>query len=595
MHIVNRQLFVVLVIIASCANPVAPMGGAKDKAPPVAIRSEPPNGSVNFHASEIRIWFDEYFQLKDIQQQLLISPPFETMPDVKIRGKSLFIKIEESLKPNTTYTLYFGDAITDLNEGNPLLGYKYVFSTGSVLDSMELLGKVLNAFDLSPEKEIKIMLYDVYEDSVPYLHKPYYLSRTDKNGNFAFTHLRNIPYKIFALRDLNSNLLYDLPNEEVAFSDTLLHPYPPPPKTISGSDREPDTINLQTETEHKRKKGAEENKQLEVLSPGRAAPDSATEPSLLPMLDMRLFAEIDSTQRIEKSSFVRPNKLEFIFRYPVHDIQITTIPEKDTPWRLDEWSNRRDTLWCWLQNFSDDSLMAVISGHKNTPDTLKFALGEPGSNRERKSTESVKTALQVKRNLSQSGPAHLHMPIILTFSEPVSEFKKEAITLFQDSLAISPSIGFIDKVHRKLEINYPWKEATSYSLLIPDSVFYSISGHANDSLKFKFTTRQASDYGSLKLKVMHPFPEESIIIQLMDEKDKILSEKTVTTDSQVLVFSNLLAGKYRVKAISDSRANGQWDSGIYLRGLQPERVFMYPNSIEVRANWEHEEVFNLRK
>ncbi|HHN48750.1 MAG TPA: hypothetical protein ENN08_07490, partial [Bacteroidales bacterium] len=137
------QLSFVCLMLAACANPVAPTGGPRDTDPPVILRSEPENGSVNFDAREIRIWFDEFIQLRGLSQKFLSSPPFIKVPETRIRGKSLVIRFDEELRPNTTYTLFFGDAIADFTEGNAIPNFRYIFSTGPVLDSMELSGKLV--------------------------------------------------------------------------------------------------------------------------------------------------------------------------------------------------------------------------------------------------------------------------------------------------------------------------------------------------------------------------------------------------------------------------------------------------------------------
>ncbi len=582
-----------LAVFAGCANPVAPTGGVKDETPPAVVRSDPQNGSAHFSAREIKIWFNEYIVLKNLQEQFLCSPPFDQVPEIKVRGKTLVVSIEESLKPNTTYTLFFGDAITDLNEGNILRGFKYIFSTGPVLDSMELSGEVLNAFMLSPEKEINVMLYDVYTDSVPYLQTPYYISRTNKNGEFSFTHLRNMPYKIFALRDLNSNLLFDLPKEEIAFSDTLIYPIAPAPKIPADSLVNSDSLKMEnsgkTETHKTSLSGGKKNEKSQTAS------TQSTEeiPSAHAKISLRLFSEVDSTQRIEKSAYIYPNKIEIIFRYPVRNIDITTYPPTEASWRIDEWNQGRDTLWLWLQNVSGESLQILVNNHKPKTDTLEFNLEAPKTGRGLRAELTEKSVLQVKSKLPFSSPAHLHTPVILTFSEPIGSYRKEQIHLVQDSIIIRPSLDFIDPAKRTLLINHPWKEATSYKILIPDSVFFGVYGNTHDTLQFRFKTREMNEYGSIKIKLRHTFQKEEIVVHLLDEKDQILSQKHGIPDGEAAVFSYLLPGKYKVRIIRDGNQNRKWDTGIYLKALQPESVYLFSATIEVRANWDVEETFSI--
>ncbi|MFP4471824.1 MAG: Ig-like domain-containing protein, partial [Bacteroidales bacterium] len=212
-----------------CANPVSPTGGPVDETAPMVVESEPPNYSTHFNRNRIIITFNEFVQLQQPNQQVLISPPLRENPSYKIRGRSVVVDFNEELQPNTTYSIFFGNAITDLTAGNPLGDYLFAFSTGDHIDSLAIGGEVLNAFNLQPQENVLVMLYPpdndtVPRDSLPMLVRPLYVAKTNAAGVFQLRNLRNEPYKIFALNDMNSNYLYDLPNEEIAFIDSLIAP-----------------------------------------------------------------------------------------------------------------------------------------------------------------------------------------------------------------------------------------------------------------------------------------------------------------------------------------------------------------------------------
>ena len=219
----------------SCAQEAMPVGGKKDVTPPTVLEATPPNGSPGFTGNKFELKFSEFVVLDKINEQLLISPTVKEKPGFHLKGKKLIVKYKEKLKPNTTYSVYFGDAIKDLTEGNPLHSFSYIFSTGDHVDSLSLKGKVMNAFDLQPADGVMVMLYrhgndTISFDSLPLRVPPYYLSKTDKSGNFQFNGLANDDYLVFALNDLNSNYYYDQPSEEIAFIDSLVHPvYAAPP------------------------------------------------------------------------------------------------------------------------------------------------------------------------------------------------------------------------------------------------------------------------------------------------------------------------------------------------------------------------------
>lgn len=607
----HRAAFALL-ILAACANPVAPTGGPRDSDPPVIIRSEPENSSVNFDATEIRITFDEFVQVRGLSQQFLSSPPFKEVPQTRIRGKTLSIQLEEELRDNTTYTLFFGDAISDFNEGNTIPNYRFIFSTGQVLDSMELKGRVTNAKTMAPEKEVFVMLYDDYHDSIPLLERPYYISRTNDKGDFTFTNLRNMPYKIFALRDVNSNLIYDQPNEEIAFMNELVHPVAPakPPKTeaLPAIDtlmhegphiHENDTIILQTD---------DDGQELEITSPETQIVNDSIElinDSITMMRDsieleeqhkaltLLLFTEVDSVQRLEKSEYLHPNKLRFVFRFPVQELVVNPIPPFDETWKLPEMSSKSDTLTYWLLDIPRDSLFLEVSASKMKTDTLKLSLTDMHTYRGEKKEDTTLTWLDIKTNFPRSGTFDIHEDVILSFSEPLDSINAEGIVLLEDSVRVEPEIKFQDELQRSLTINHTWKDTTTYDLLIPDSVFIGIYGNYNDTLQQKFKTRMLSDYGNLKLKIDHSFGEGQLIAELLDDKGTILKRKIIGLEKETIDFPFLIPGKYKVQLTYDENANGKWDTGVYLEGIQPEKVYIFGKELELRANWDLEETFTV--
>jgi len=581
---------IALVIIASCANPVAPTGGPKDVDPPLIIRSVPENGSVNFDADEIHITFNEFIQIRGLHQQFLSSPPFLKVPETRLRGKTLTIKLTEELRENTTYTLFFGNAIADFNEGNPIQNFRYVFSTGPILDSMELKGKVLNALTHSPEKEVFVMLYDIYEDSIPLKKRPYYISRTNDKGEFSFTNLRDIPYKIFALRDVNANLIYDQPNEEIAFLPERVIPHAPP-VTFTKSDTLRDlsmpALNGQLE------EGAEAEQKEDEIE-GNNQTDTLVIAGEQQELLLYLFQEIDSTQRITKAEFLHPNRLQLIFRYPARELQVNPIPPFDEKWSRVELSQKADTAWFWLLNPERDTLVLEVQASKLNTDTLRIPLARFHAYRQEKTAGISASFLEVRTNLPRTGPFHIYEPVLLTFSEPLQSIDTARIMLLEDSVQVRPAIDFLNETQRVLSVGYTWKDTTTYLLRIADSAFAGIYGSINDTLKYGFKTRGRSDYGNLKINLEHRFVQGQLIAELLDDKGRMLRQSIIPLDQAGFEFRFLLPGKYQVKLIHDENMNGKWDTGIYLDGRQPEAVYFFDKILDLRANWDLEETFTIQ-
>ena len=193
----------IALVIYACANRGYPQGGEKDETPPKVIKEVPESYSTNFKGKYIDIYFDEYVQLKEINNKFVMSPPAKKKARVSLRGKYIRVTFQDTLLPETTYTLDFADAIVDNNEGNPLGFYRYVFSTGPKLDSMELAGQVIDMESQLPVLGAMVLFYENHADSAAMLELPNYVARTDSAGMFRVTNIKNTTYRILAIDDAN--------------------------------------------------------------------------------------------------------------------------------------------------------------------------------------------------------------------------------------------------------------------------------------------------------------------------------------------------------------------------------------------------------
>ena len=573
---VNIKLFNILLIIlsayliASCANPVTPSGGPKDITPPVLVKAEPPLFTRSFNSDKIKITFDEFIQLKDVTSQVIISPPMDKMPDFKAKGKSIIIELNEELKENTTYNIFLGNAIVDLTENNPASNFQYVFSTGNMIDSLSVKGSLLKAFDLTPVENVNVMLYldnnDTIEfDSLPYYVKPYYLTKTNEQGDFSLNNLADHQYKLFALLDLNGNLIYDQPSEEIAFIDSLIVPRFDPASIVDTTTLA-DTI-------------------IQVK-------DTIRLHGLIPV-DLSLFREVDSVQRLLKVMLAKNYQLNFFFKLPVTDLQIRplNLPE-GTDWAVVEPNKTKDTLVYWIKNTGSDSLTLEISEEGIILDTADVAVVKKVRGRKEKKKEEKPQVLTVKYNI-KSRSIDLNEPLIMTFDYPIESFDFNAVSLFEnDTIPLTPVIAFSDSaIQRKVAVKYNWKQGTTYSLFIPDSIFFDIHGHSHDTLETKFISKTLEDYGNLYVDVKILNPGRNHVIQLL-LNDNVINE-TILTEDRRISFEYLKPGNYRLKVIYDRNNNGKWDSGDYFYKIQPEVVDFFPAEITVRANWDIEDDWEL--
>lgn len=557
-HFRFRLLYAGLLMLAACANPMSPGGGPKDTTPPSVIKSEPANQSVNFHSDKVVLTFNEFVTLKEITTQLVVSPPLSEQPEFTTRGKSLIMKLKEPLRDSTTYNFFFANSIVDLTESNPLAGYQFTFSTGPVLDSLTLSGKLMNAFTNQPAKGAFVMLFDSVYDSVPYKTRPYYLARSGETGEFSLNNLRDGRYLMFALTDINSDYIYNLPNEEIAFYDTLVQPL------------------------------IAVNKPKEADSTGSDSLKLAINQSVIHSL--RQFRETDSIQKLSKVSLARENVLSVVFRFPVSNPVFTPLqPALSGNWNTIGYNKTRDTLTMWIPSPGSDSLKMIVADSGFTSDTVELSLKPReisigrGKSKEKETTPS----LVMKHNLFSS-KTRPDRPVMLTFSEPVISHDFSRVMLKTDSTLLKPDLVFDDSIKTRLLIKYPWKEGITYQLTIYDSAFYGTFSHKNDSTGIKFSAYTEAETSYLKLLTTVPETGKKYIIQLLGDKEKVL-EQQIITENTTLEFRYLRPGKYRVKLIYDENGNGLWDTGNYLKKRQPEYVNYHPKEFELRANWTLEE------
>ncbi len=588
----------ILILLTACAVQVSPSGGPKDETPPEIIKSTPPNNSVNFEGNRIILTFDEYITLKEINTQLVVSPPLDKTPEFNMRGKSMIIKLQGPLLENATYNFYFGDAIVDITEGNPLSNYNFSLATGPILDSLSIKGKLLDAFNLQPIESAFVMLYDTVYDSVPYLQRPYYISKTNKNGEFALNNLRDSKYLMFALSDINSNYLYDLPTENIAFADSLIRPVfhgsaikltDEISLILPDSLSQPDSLKAQLYFITSDSLKIDLSDRLDINQPTDSLRviDSIISSPSLPAYTLYQFREADTTQQLQKGSILRNNVISLIFRQPVKAFTFRPIePVYQDDWQITSYNHSRDTLTVWVRRPLSDSLTVEVSDNGVALDTLYLALVAQAKPTRGKPAVVKTKSLGMRANI-KSAKIRPDSDLILTFDDPVLSYKPENILLFADTVQIFPTIAFSDSLQMKVHFKHPWKETMRYKLEVPDSTFVSIFGYGNDSTTYKFTTLTEEETGQILLTA--DFPKDGqYIIQLLDEKEVVLREDIITNKT-TMKYDYLSARKYVFKAIQDRNGNGKWDTGNYLQKKQPEKIFYFSKTIELKTNWTVEE------
>jgi hypothetical protein len=592
-----------LLLLSACAVQDSPKGGPKDTTPPEILKSLPPNNSVNFRGDRITLTFSEFVTLKEINNQLVVSPPVKETPEFIMRGKSMTMKFMEPLRENATYNFFFGDAIVDITEANPITSYNFSLSTGPVLDSLSIKGKLIDAFNQLPVEGAFVMLYDSIYDSVPYLQRPYYLAKTNKAGEFILNNLRDAKYLMFALSDINSNYLYDLPTENIAYADSLITPlyFGGPAKqdsisadTITGSvamDSDSTRAQLFFITNDSLKIDLTDSLSINKTPDSLSGMGMELKKPVFPSYTLYQFRESDTTQQLLKGTVLRNNVISLVFRQPVKSFTFTPIePLYTGNWATTAYSRNLDSLTIWVSNPLSDSLVVEVADNGIVQDTLYLAL-VPQVKQSRGRTQIAKpTSLGIRSSLKGT-KIRPDRDLVISFDDPVAQFRPEELKLFADTIPISPKIFFVDSLQMKLHIGFPWKEGVKYRLEVPDSTFISTFGIKNDSTTYKFNSLTEEETGSIKI-FIHPRDEGQYIVQLLDEKEVILQEDVITKEG-ILEYDYLPARKYMFKAVRDLNENGKWDTGNYLQKRQPEPVFYFPTVIELRTNWTIEEEWEI--
>lgn len=527
-------LFCALIVLAlwQCAKRGSPSGGPKDIVPPELVRTEPENFSTNFKAKKIRLYFDELIKLEDVQNQLVVSPPFKNPPEITPQGtpsKYIELVIKDTLRESTTYTINFGQSIVDNNEGNPNSFLTYVFSTGDYIDSLSVSGAVKDAFDRKAEEFISVMLYEMdttFTDSTIYKSPPLYISNTgDSLPLFELKNLKAGNYALIALKDVNKNNMFDQKQDKIGFIQ--------------------DTISIPTDSTY-------------LLNLFKEIPDySASVPS-----------------------YVAKNKIIFGYQGDYRDMKIaplTVLPDSVRTTIMKE--RGKDTLNYWLTPTDLDSIIFTVTNDKmQMIDTFTV-----------KTRKLPMDSLKISTNVS--GKFSFGDTFSILANTPIAEIDSSKVDLVvNDSVPATYTLA-LDTLENKINFDFEVEPTYKYRFsLLPGSIT-DFFGMQNDSLEYSFSTGSLADYGNLRVNlggsVAYP-----VIVQLTNEKGE-LKREIIATEPQMFEFNSLEPANYVLRVIFDENGNGKWDTGSYLGKKQPERVSYYPGLIEIRANWEKEENFIL--
>lgn len=575
-------VILITVILISCANMgQGPQGGPRDWSQPLLTSASPKMNATNVKTNKIELVFDENITLKDQSQKVIVTPPQKRMPIIKFANHKIWVELRDTLKENTTYTIDFTDAIEDNNEGNPLENFSLSFSTGDVVDSLTISGRVIQAMDNEPVKGYYVGLHSNLDDTA-FTHTPFErISRTNDRGQFTIRGIAPGKYHLFALDDKNRDYKYDNPMEALAFYDVVLEPTTMPAVRF-------DTIFADT--------GRTVIDTIKEINYIRFLPDSVVMKSFLSDRRREYFRNSERKEaRIFTLNFGSPTQAPVLDPLNFDSSLDWAVVEQNlvkdsiyTYWVKDESIMQMDTLMFRMTYNQTDSLNQLVS----LTDTLSVV------NRERKSKKKDEKKkddeeeeiifLELKSNIKQGWDVYDN--IELEFNEPINDKELKSLIKLQQKIdTIFHDREFDLKQDslnpRKYRIYRKWNYNEDYKVTIDSASIYSIYGKWNNKLEQGMKVKSEDQYGMVAVVVSGLDNTYPTFIELLDPSGKVLRKSKVRADNAAL-FKNVNPAKYFARIIIDENDNFEWDTGDYETKRQPENVYYYPSAFDVRANWE---------
>lgn len=503
-----------------------PEGGAKDETPPKVTSERPPNGTVNFNQRRIVISFDEYIELSNAFQEVHITPTTEKSPVLTLSGKSLYMDTAGlRLQPNTTYTIQFGNAIKDINEGNVLAGYQYVFSTGPYIDSLFVEGNVASADEAVKPEKVRVQLYTVNNDTGLYKGRPAYMALADESGHFRISNLPKGKFRLYALEDKNDNYVLDI-GERVGYVPGVI--------SLDSGLTFPDPI---------------------IIFPPKAqALKVPTIVSSQSDLKVKVNMPIDTIKILGPGA---EPIIGYPFLNPAHDSLVYWYKEvlpAGTEIRVPVTSAQYKT----------EAAAKAVVNTKDTSHIINMTMDMAGD------------------NLVQFGS-----PLILRFQEPVDRIDYKKIYFTKEDSTDLPGIQFrfMDSSHTNLAASYSFQDGDKYRIAFGKGAFTTIRGRVQDTTSGLFAAPSRRDFGLLEINVTTGDAGELYLFELMNPSGNSIYSKKVL-GSATINLPYVQPGAYKLRLVHDINRNGRWDTGDLSRGTQPEPIYYYTKDITARANWE---------
>lgn len=597
-----------LILTAACASIGNPDGGRFDETPPRVVGSSPADGAVNVSKRKVQILFDEYIKLEKASEKVVISPPQIEPANVRADGKRVKVDFYDSLRANTTYTIDFSDAIEDNNEGNPMGQYTFSFSTGDVIDTMQVSGRVLNAADLEPIKGIMVGLYpadSTWNDTLfrtrPFLR----VSRTNGEGRFTIKGVKDGAYRVRALEDKDGDFVFSQKNERVAFDTTVY---------VTGSfpDVRMDTVwrdSLWYDS-------------IRVVPYTHYTPDDVL---------LLAFLEDGQERHLLKTVYPEPTNFTFYFTAPSDSTPRIKGLNFDERCLVADASLKNDTVTFWVTDTAlihrQDTLSMILSYMETdtlgqlvvTNDTLDLSpkttyakiaaerskqIEAWEKDRERRQKKAKKPLpyeenpyerIWLEAGFKPSGSLAPNQNVRYLAKEPILEVDTTKIHFYvkKDTDWLPAPFLFLpeERSAKSYMLYAEWEPGQKYRFVMDTAAVVSVLEHESKSVRQEFHVRAVEEYGSIFIHVISP--DTGVVVQLLSKNDKVEAQQRTDKDGNADFFF-MKPGEYYMRCYVDANGNGQWDTGDYASGLQPERVYYFGKPLPLKAQWDLRQDWDVR-
>lgn len=597
-----------LLLTAACASIGNPDGGRFDETPPRVVGSSPVDGAVNVSKRKVQILFDEYIKLEKASEKVVISPPQIEPANVRADGKRVKVDFYDSLRANTTYTIDFSDAIEDNNEGNPMGQYTFSFSTGDVIDTMQVSGRVLNAADLEPIKGIMVGLYpadSTWNDTLfrtrPFLR----VSRTNGEGRFTIKGVKDGAYRVRALDDKDGDFVFSQKNERVAFDTTVY---------VTGSfpDVRMDTVwrdSLWYDS-------------IRVVPYTHYTPDDVL---------LLAFLEDGQERHLLKTVYPEPTNFTFYFTAPSDSTPRIKGLNFDERCLVADASLKNDTVTFWVTDTAlihrQDTLSMILSYMETdtlgqlvvTNDTLDLSpkttyakiaaerskqIEAWEKDRERRQKKAKKPLpyeenpyerIWLEAGFKPSGSLAPNQNVRYLAKEPILEVDTTKIHFYvkKDTDWLPAPFLFMpeERSAKSYMLYAEWEPGQKYRFVMDTAAVVSVLEHESKSVRQEFHVRAVEEYGSIFIHVISP--DTGVVVQLLSKNDKVEAQQRTDKEGNADFFF-MKPGEYYMRCYVDANGNGQWDTGDYASGLQPERVYYFGKPLPLKAQWDLRQDWDIR-